>query len=222
MEHSVSLKLPTDERIKITVNENEMKRNPDDRKEKTEDTESKEELKISQLQKDGDEKQSKHISCTSNDEYTPDSSNSNQTSSEVMNEINLPKVKEMENTKEDIVKYEKVPTLEFDWMSFFEKQNKDSKGNQKNVNETISPVPNHVFAHVEASLDGGVREGMIVEMPYEEKNSSRKKETNQQFWLAKVDAVYGPLLKLSYVGRNEPKKVIWHDLEQKRLFPLGS
>ena len=49
-------------------------------------------------------------------------------------------------------------------------------------------------------------------------------------WLARVDAVFGPLLKLSFVGRNKeckqnepanPKQHIWHDLTQKRLFPLG-
>ena len=113
-------------------------------------------------------------------------------------------------------KRRKVPTLEFDWMAYFEQQNKHRKEN------AIEPVPNHAFAHVEASLDGGVREGMIVEIPYDEKLVSRKKETVQQFWLAKVDAVYGPLLKLSYVGCNESKQEIWHDLTQKRLFPIGN
>ena len=147
---------------------------------------------------------------------TADTSIMNQPSS---NELKDSKMDVKEDYENDKNVQRKVPTFEFDWMAYFEQQNKD---NRENANNAIEPVPNHVFAHVEASLDGGVREGMIVEIPYDEKLVSRKKETVQQFWLAKVDAVYGPLLKLSYVGCNESKQEIWHDLTQKRLFPIGN
>ena len=117
----------------------------------------------------------------------------------------------------------KYKAWEFDWMSYLEYANKRRKTDKEtNMQSMIEAAPNDLFLHVEASLDGGVREGMIVEIPYDVYQSGED-ESNQRFWLAKVEAVYGPLLKLSYVGyRDEKKPVIWHDLTQKRLFPLGT
>ena len=118
--------------------------------------------------------------------------------------------------------HKKLQVFEFDWMSHidFSNRNKCDKG----VHD-VEATPNQLFLHVEASLDGGVREGMIVEIQYEEKKSTTRhggKTSSSQFWLARVEAVYGPLLKLSYVGYTDGKKLdIWHDLTQKRLFPLG-
>ena len=203
-----------------TIDKHETIRKHGDEIYQTNDTEHKEKSKIQQLQKDGGGKQLKDITPVSVD-HALDDSKLIQTPLEESNEINNSNMSKIENDEDDTIKSRKIPTLEFEWMSYFEKQNKEIKKSSNNTNEIISPVPNQAFAHVEASLDGGVREGMIVEMPYEEKQISRRKEINNQFWLAKVDAVYGPLLKLSYVGCKEPKREIWHDLTQKRLFPLG-
>ena len=197
--------------------------NGDDSKtmEKVEDTE----IKVKQSDKAPELPEhinDEELNCGHNTNDAFDSSKVKETSSKEMNVVIADEQKSMENTEKDAINCTKVATFEFDWMTYFESQNKDlnNKAGQ-NASVSISPVPNHVFAHVEASLDGGVREGMIVEMPYEEK-ATRKRESNQQFWLAKVEAVYGPLLKLTYVGCNETKPEIWHDLTQKRLFPLGN
>ena len=118
--------------------------------------------------------------------------------------------------------HKKLQVFEFDWMSHIDFSNRNKC--DKSVHD-VEATPNHLFLHVEASLDGGVREGMIVEIQYEEKKSTTRhggKTSSSQFWLARVEAVYGPLLKLSYVGYTDGKKLdIWHDLTQKRLFPLG-
>lgn len=118
--------------------------------------------------------------------------------------------------------HKKVEVFEFDWMSHIDFSNRNKC--DENVHD-VEATPNHLFLHVEASLDGGVREGMIVEIQYEEKKSTTRhggKTSSPQFWLARVEAVYGPLLKLCYVGYTDGKKLdIWHDLTQKRLFPLG-
>ena len=203
-----------------TIDKHETIRQHEDEINQTNGIENKEKTKIQHLQKDGDGKLLEHITSGSIDDAFDDSK-LNQKPLEESNEIENCNKTKMENDKDNAIKSRKIPTLEFEWMSYFEKQNKELKENLKRTHEIISPVPNQAFAHVEASLDGGVREGMIVEMPYEEKQISRRKEINNQFWLAKVDAVYGPLLKLSYVGCKEPKREIWHDLTQKRLFPLG-
>ena len=203
-----------------TIDKHETIRQHEDEINQTNGIENKEKTKIQHLQKDGDGKLLEHIASGSIDDAFDDSK-LNQKPLEESNEIENCNRSKMENDKDNAIKSRKIPTLEFEWMSYFEKQNKELKENLKRTNEIISPVPNQAFAHVEASLDGGVREGMIVEMPYEEKLLSRRKEMHNQFWLAKVDAVYGPLLKLSYVGCKEAKREIWHDLTQKRLFPLG-
>lgn len=118
--------------------------------------------------------------------------------------------------------HKKLQVFEFDWMSHIDFSNRNKC--DKSVHD-VEATPNQLFLHVEASLDGGVREGMIVEIQYEEKKSTTRhggKTSSSQFWLARVEAVYGPLLKLSYVGYTDGKKLdIWHDLTQKRLFPLG-
>ena len=128
----------------------------------------------------------------------------------------------LEATKYPDDVHEKIQVFEFDWMSHIDFCNRNKC--DKSVHD-VEATPNHLFLHVEASLDGGVREGMIVEIPYEEKKSTIRhggKTSSPQFWLARVEAVYGPLLKLSYVGYTDGKKLdIWHDLTQKRLFPLG-
>lgn len=92
-----------------------------------------------------------------------------------------------------------VETQEFDWTAFLEMRN-------------LEASPESAFSHVEASLETGVKEGMIVE---------RQLDANENtFWLASIDSVYGPLLKLSWLG-DENLQEIWHDLTKEKLYPLG-
>ena len=53
---------------------------------------------------------------------------------------------------------------------------------------------------------------MIVEKPLNPKGDV--------FWLASIDSVFGPLLKLSWLG-DEDLVEICHDLNKERLYPLG-
>ena len=88
---------------------------------------------------------------------------------------------------------------DFDWTDYLEAMLQES-------------VPEGAFLHIEDSLDSGVKEGMAVEIPLD--------DTATKFWLATVDRVFGPLLKLSYVGEPD-KKDMWHDLTKEKLYPLG-
>ena len=88
---------------------------------------------------------------------------------------------------------------DFDWTSYLECQGMEG-------------CPESAFLHVEASLDTGVREGMIVERPLDTDPNT--------FWLASIDSVYGPLLKLSWLGDDDLLE-IWHDLSKEKLYPLG-
>lgn len=108
----------------------------------------------------------------------------------------------MENSGEtvnDEAKLEKVTVADFDWPAYLEANN-------------LEATPEGSFVHVEASLDSGVREGMVVERPRE--------DCKGIYWLATIENVFGPLLKLFQVG-DPARKEIWHDLSQNRLFPLG-
>ena len=143
-------------------------------------------------------------------------------------EVPLPKIslgpvsRKGNNSSELPAQTEKIAVLEFDWMAYIEAINKKMMVEPNEL--SLESVKSHLFGHVEASLDGGVREGMIVEIPYQDISGTKHAVSNHQYWLAKVDAVYGPLLKLSYVGYKEERKKpeIWHDLTQKRIFPLGT
>ena len=92
----------------------------------------------------------------------------------------------------------KVAVFNFDWGKRLEQYPEEEHS------------PEDAFRHVEESLDNGVKQNMIVEMPLD--------DDHKTFWLAKVDAVYGPLLKLFMVP--ESKEIIF-DVSKKRLFPLG-
>ena len=101
---------------------------------------------------------------------------------------------------DETVKMEKnVLVSDFDWSSYLERQG-------------LEASPESSFIHVEASLDNGVRENMIVERPLD--------SNPDKFWLAKIDSVYGPLLKLSWLASDD-KQEIWHDLSKEKLYPLG-
>lgn len=72
---------------------------------------------------------------------------------------------------------------DYDWLSYLEA-------------ERLEAAPDAGFPHVEASLDSGVREGMIVERPLDNNDD----QSPTVFWLASIDSVFGPLLKLSWLG----------------------
>ena len=75
----------------------------------------------------------------------------------------------------------KVAVFEFDWALHIEEANKKQENdNEGNKDLEIAPVPSYVFMHVEASLDGGVREGMIVEMPYQDQHGTTQEEIKEQ------------------------------------------
>ena len=108
----------------------------------------------------------------------------------------------METSKcEDTEDESILEVSEFDWATYLDNCN------------NVEASPESAFCHVEASLDTGVKEGMIVEKPLD--------STNQTFWLASIDSVFGPLLKLTWLG-DEQLVEIWHDLNKEHLFPLGS
>jgi len=107
----------------------------------------------------------------------------------------------METSKcEDTEDESILEVSEFDWATYLDNCN------------NVEASPESAFCHVEASLDTGVKEGMIVEKPLD--------STNQTFWLASIDSVFGPLLKLTWLG-DEQLVEIWHDLNKEHLFPLG-
>ena len=118
---------------------------------------------------------------------------------------------ESAHVKEKITSNSNIELVsEFDWLSYLEENG-------------IEASPEEAFGHVITSLDSGVREGMIVERPLD--SSSRQSQTGHinegdVFWLASIDSVYGPLLKLSWLG-DEDLVEIWHDLSKERLYPLG-
>ncbi len=83
----------------------------------------------------------------------------------------------------------------------------------------LCSAPEAAFAHVEASLDSGVREDMIVEMPV---GGDKNADDKGGFWLARIAGVHGPLLRLEYVGlASSSSRSLWHDLSRDRLYPLG-
>lgn len=115
-----------------------------------------------------------------------------------------------ENTEEMSVSSDEsfVQVADFDWIEYFERVNAKSTEKKK----PLAGVPDSAFEHVEASLDSGVKEGYVVEFQWD--------EGNNLYWLAIIENVYGPLLKLTYVGEPEPEE-FWHDLSKRRLYPLG-
>ncbi len=60
---------------------------------------------------------------------------------------------------------------------------------------SVAAAPEEAFSHVSASLDSGIKEGMIVEMPVQDHNKTKDKF----FWLAEILSVHGPLLRLRFV-----------------------
>ncbi|KAJ9576505.1 hypothetical protein L9F63_025600 [Diploptera punctata] len=75
-------------------------------------------------------------------------------------------------------------------------------------------VPQTSFLHVEQSLQSGLHEGMMLEVP--------NKLNPACYWLASIVMACGPLLRLRYIGHQEDRtKDFWCDLTKVQVYPLG-
>jgi hypothetical protein len=67
---------------------------------------------------------------------------------------------------------------------------------------------------VEQSLQSGLHEGMMLEVP------SRTEPAT--YWIASIVMACGPLLRLRFVGQAEDRtKDFWCDLTKVQVYPLG-
>ncbi|GLH01333.1 Polycomb protein Sfmbt [Gryllus bimaculatus] len=75
-------------------------------------------------------------------------------------------------------------------------------------------VPQVLFSHVELSLQTGLQEGMMLEVPH--------KSTLDSYWIACINMVCGPLLRLRYIGQEDNRSNdFWCDLTKVNVHPLG-
>lgn len=75
-------------------------------------------------------------------------------------------------------------------------------------------VPQTSFLHVEQSLQSGLHEGMMLEVPNRVDPST--------YWVASIVMACGPLLRLRFVGQGEDRtKDFWCDLTKVQVYPLG-
>ncbi|XP_041974771.1 scm-like with four MBT domains protein 2 [Aricia agestis] len=87
--------------------------------------------------------------------------------------------------------------MEFDW-SVFMKENKSIA------------VPEELFSHVEASLNNGIKQGMLLEVCH--------KSNPDVYWIAEITLVCGHLLCIKFVGA---ENVFWCDISTTKVHPLG-
>ncbi|KAG7310346.1 hypothetical protein JYU34_003119 [Plutella xylostella] len=85
----------------------------------------------------------------------------------------------------------------FDWTDFLEKNNS-------------SQVPEELFSHVEASLNNGIKQGMLLEVCH--------KTNPDVYWLAEITMVCGHLLRIKFIGARED---FWCDISSTKVHPLG-
>ncbi|XP_067002533.2 scm-like with four MBT domains protein 1 [Anabrus simplex] len=80
------------------------------------------------------------------------------------------------------------------------------------VTNTVE-VPHVLFSHVEQSLQSGLKEGMILEVPH--------KLNSNNYWVASIVMTCGPLLRLRYVGFEDNRQDFWCDLTKINVHPIG-
>lgn len=69
-------------------------------------------------------------------------------------------------------------------------------------------------SQVEQSLQSGLHEGMMLEVPNRMDPST--------YWIASIVMACGPLLRLRFVGQEEDRtKDFWCDLTKVQVYPLG-
>jgi hypothetical protein len=71
-----------------------------------------------------------------------------------------------------------------------------------------------LVSQVEQSLQSGLHEGMMLEVPNRTDPST--------YWIASIVMACGPLLRLRFVGQGEDRtKDFWCDLTKVQVYPLG-
>ena len=89
-------------------------------------------------------------------------------------------------------------------------------------------TPSDVFAHVEASLECGLQNGMKVEIcnsdrpknPVSTPSDTTTRDTS--YWVATIVMSAGQLLRLRYVGNEDDTSLdFWKDINHVDLQPLG-
>ncbi|XP_021941367.1 scm-like with four MBT domains protein 1 isoform X2 [Zootermopsis nevadensis] len=89
----------------------------------------------------------------------------------------------------------------FVWHDYLESTNSDE-------------VPQTSFLHVEQSLQNGLHEGMMLEIP--------SRVTPNTYWIATIVMACGPLLRLRFVGQEADRtQDFWYDLTKVQVYPLG-
>ncbi|KAL1423710.1 hypothetical protein MTO96_020843 [Rhipicephalus appendiculatus] len=86
------------------------------------------------------------------------------------------------------------------------------------------PVPATAFAHVEHSLESGLRPGMKLEVPLSTADGGNGNGGNGSgvYWLASVVTTCGPLLSLRYLGYGADRSAdFWCDVGTNEVHPLG-
>lgn len=88
------------------------------------------------------------------------------------------------------------------------------------------PVPATAFAHVEHSLESGLRPGMKLEVPLGSADGGGANGGTgggaSMYWLASVVTTCGPLLSLRYLGYGADRSAdFWCDVGANEVHPLG-
>ncbi|XP_052737146.1 scm-like with four MBT domains protein 1 [Bicyclus anynana] len=87
--------------------------------------------------------------------------------------------------------------MEFDWNNYLE----DTKS---------VAVPEELFSHVEASLNNGIKQGMLLEVCH--------KTNPDMYWIAEITMVCGHLLRIKFIGAETD---FWCDISKTKVHPLG-
>ncbi|XP_013177007.1 PREDICTED: scm-like with four MBT domains protein 2 isoform X1 [Papilio xuthus] len=87
--------------------------------------------------------------------------------------------------------------MEFDWNNYLE------------TNKSIA-VPEELFSHVEASLNNGIKQGMLLEVCH--------KNNPDIYWIAEITMVCGHLLRIKFIGADTD---FWCDISNTKVHPLG-
>jgi len=71
-----------------------------------------------------------------------------------------------------------------------------------------------LYFQVEQSLQSGLREGMMLEVP--------NRTNPNTYWMASIVMACGPLLRLRFVGQEGDRtQDFWCDLTKAQVYPLG-
>ncbi|XP_072939038.1 scm-like with four MBT domains protein 2 isoform X2 [Epargyreus clarus] len=87
--------------------------------------------------------------------------------------------------------------MEFDWNNYLE-------------NNRCIAVPEELFSHVEASLNNGIKQGMLLEVCH--------KTNPDVYWIAEITMVCGHLLRIKFIGADND---FWCDISTTKVHPLG-